>query len=149
MARVGLILEGRRIAREESPIHIDGDKVGRVTSGTFSPTLQKVIAMAYVPVASSSPGTVVDVNLRGTLVPANGRCSAVLQTQAHQSVQPENSRESRFRRFPEFVKLRSFQLSILFLRFVTMADRELQRVPAKSYQAILRQQRSDRRTATG
>ena len=70
MARVGLILEGRRIAREESPVHIDGNAVGRVTSGTFSPTLQKVIAMAYVPVASSSLGTVVDVNLRGTLVPA-------------------------------------------------------------------------------
>ena len=70
MARVGLVLEGRRIAREESPVQIDGQDVGRVTSGTFSPTLEKVIAMAYVPVAASLPGTMVDVNLRGTLVPA-------------------------------------------------------------------------------
>jgi len=70
MSRVGLVLEGRRIAREESPVQINGQDVGKVTSGTFSPTLQKVIAMAYVPVASSLPGTVVDVNLRGTLVPA-------------------------------------------------------------------------------
>jgi aminomethyltransferase len=69
-ARVGLRLEGRRIAREESPVQINGLEVGHVTSGTFSPTLQRVIAMAYVPVASSSPGTRVDVNLRGTLVPA-------------------------------------------------------------------------------
>lgn len=69
-ARVGLMLEGRRIAREESAVHIDGHEVGRVTSGTFSPTLQKVIAMAYVPVGSSSIGTKVEVNLRGTLVPA-------------------------------------------------------------------------------
>ena len=70
LARVGLVLEGRRIAREESPVQINGQDVGKVTSGTFSPTLQKVIAMAYVPVASSSPGTTVEVNLRGTLVPA-------------------------------------------------------------------------------
>lgn len=70
MARVGLVLEGRRIAREESPIEIAGSVVGKVTSGTFSPTLQKVIAMAYVPVSSAAVGTKVDVNLRGTLVPA-------------------------------------------------------------------------------
>ena len=70
MARVGLILEGRRIAREESPVVVDGQDVGKVTSGTFSPTLQKVIAMAYVPVASSAIGTTLEVNLRGTLVPA-------------------------------------------------------------------------------
>jgi len=68
--RVGLVLEGRRIAREEAPIEIDGQVVGRVTSGTFSPTLQKVIAMAYLPVPVSSPGTTVEVNLRGTLVRA-------------------------------------------------------------------------------
>ena len=70
LARVGLVLEGRRIAREESPVHVDGKEAGKVTSGTFSPTLQKVIAMAYVPVASSAIGTPVEVNLRGTLVPA-------------------------------------------------------------------------------
>lgn len=70
MARVGLVLEGRRIAREDSSVQIKGQEVGRVTSGTFSPTLQKVIAMAYVPVESSSPETSVDVNLRGTLIPA-------------------------------------------------------------------------------
>lgn len=70
IARVGLVLEGRRIAREETPIQINGQDVGKVTSGTFSPTLQKVIAMAYVPIASSAVGTKVDVNLRGTLIPA-------------------------------------------------------------------------------
>jgi len=70
MARVGLILEGRRIAREESPVEMSGTVVGKVTSGTFSPTLQKVIAMGYVPVSAAAAGTKVDVNLRGTLVPA-------------------------------------------------------------------------------
>lgn len=70
MARVGLVLENRRIAREESPVVIGGAEVGKVTSGTFSPTLQKVIAMAYIPIASSAIGTKLDVSLRGTLVPA-------------------------------------------------------------------------------
>jgi aminomethyltransferase len=70
MARVGLVLEGRRIAREESPVLVEGQLVGRVTSGTFSPTLQKVIAMAYVAHQHSSEGTKVEVNLRGTMVAA-------------------------------------------------------------------------------
>lgn len=70
MARVGLVLEGRRIAREETPIQQGGVVVGKVTSGTFSPTLQKVIAMAYVPVESSAVGTKLEVDLRGTLIPA-------------------------------------------------------------------------------
>ena len=70
MARVGLVLEGRRIAREEFPIEIAGSLAGKVTSGTFSPTLQKVIAMGYVPVSASAVGTRVNVNLRGTLVAA-------------------------------------------------------------------------------
>ena len=70
MARVGLVLEGRRIAREESPVVIGGAELGKVTSGTFSPTLQRVIAMAYVPIASAAVGTNLEVSLRGTLVPA-------------------------------------------------------------------------------
>ncbi len=68
--RVGLVLEGRRIAREETPVMIDGVEAGRVTSGTFSPTLQKTIAMAYVPCSHAAVGTKLSVNLRGTMVPA-------------------------------------------------------------------------------
>lgn len=68
--RVGLILEGRRIAREESPVLVGGQEVGVVTSGTFSPTLQKVIAMAYVTKSASAVGTRLEVSLRGTTVPA-------------------------------------------------------------------------------
>jgi aminomethyltransferase len=70
ITRVGLVLEGRRIAREESPVQLRDSVIGKVTSGTFSPTLQKVVAMAYVPPSVSAPGTKLDVNLRGSLVPA-------------------------------------------------------------------------------
>src|SRR5947209_8910463 len=46
--RVGLELQGKRIAREGDVVRRDGRDVGRVTSGTFSPTLGRAIAMAYV-----------------------------------------------------------------------------------------------------
>jgi aminomethyltransferase len=67
--RVGLALEGRRIAREGSPVFIDGNECGTVTSGTFSPTLQQVIAMAYVPTDVAIPGRAIEVELRGTMLP--------------------------------------------------------------------------------
>jgi aminomethyltransferase len=69
--RVGLELAGRRIAREGSAVlSRDGKKVGRVTSGTFAPTLQKAIAMAYVEPSLSSVGTELAVDVRGTAEPA-------------------------------------------------------------------------------
>ncbi len=46
--RVGIELEGKRIAREGSKIFAGEREVGEVTSGTFSPTLEKSIAMGYV-----------------------------------------------------------------------------------------------------
>ncbi len=46
---VGLVLEGRRIARQGTKVFAaGGEVVGEVTSGTLSPTLGKSIAMAYV-----------------------------------------------------------------------------------------------------
>lgn len=68
--RVGLELAGRRIAREETPILVDGAVVGKVTSGTFSPTLQKPIAMGYVPATAAAAGTSLAVDLRGKIEPA-------------------------------------------------------------------------------
>lgn len=70
LRRVGLILEGRRIARENSPVLHDGNEVGHVTSGSFSPTLDQVIAMAYVPSGLSEPGTALSVSIRGSIVGA-------------------------------------------------------------------------------
>jgi aminomethyltransferase len=66
-ARVGLVLDGKRIAREHTPVKVGSETVGEVTSGTFSPTLQKTIAMAYVSRAYSKPGTRLDVDLRGKI----------------------------------------------------------------------------------
>ena len=68
--RVGLELDSRRIAREHTPILVDGQPAGTVTSGTFSPTLQKSIAMGYVPARAATPGTSVAVDIRGKIEPA-------------------------------------------------------------------------------
>ena len=48
----------------------EGRAVGQVTSGTFTPTLQKAIAMAYVTPASAALGTVCAVDVRGKAEPA-------------------------------------------------------------------------------
>lgn len=64
--RVGFILDGKAPAREGAEIiTLDGEKIGRVTSGGFSPTLSKPIAMGYVETKYSAPGTEVFIVVRG------------------------------------------------------------------------------------
>lgn len=63
--RVGLQLGSRRIAREHSEVFLGNERIGQVTSGTFSPTLEQSIAMAYVAGPRSSTGTTLEVDIRG------------------------------------------------------------------------------------
>src|SRR5690554_689692 len=48
----------------------DSSVIGRVTSGTMAPSLGKAIGMGYVPVAMSSPGTDIFINIRNKPVAA-------------------------------------------------------------------------------
>jgi aminomethyltransferase len=68
--RVGLELAGRRAAREHYAVFANGSPVGEVTSGTFSPTLQKPIAMAYVPPKYAEIGAELAIDIRGSAEPA-------------------------------------------------------------------------------
>jgi aminomethyltransferase len=68
--RVGLELAGKRIGREGAAVLAGERPVGRVCSGTFAPTLQKTIAMAYVERAAAAPGTRLAVDVRGKPEPA-------------------------------------------------------------------------------
>ncbi|RMF11738.1 MAG: glycine cleavage system aminomethyltransferase GcvT, partial [Alphaproteobacteria bacterium] len=70
--RVGLRLEGRAIAREGAEIMDESgeNEIGRVTSGTFSPTLQRPIAMGYVKTALADAGRALRVAVRRRLEPA-------------------------------------------------------------------------------
>ncbi|MFM7799259.1 MAG: glycine cleavage system aminomethyltransferase GcvT [Planctomycetota bacterium] len=60
---VGFEVEGRRAARQGMGIHRGGEHVGHVTSGCLSPTLDKVIAMGYVPSELSAEGTEFEIDL--------------------------------------------------------------------------------------
>ncbi|MDQ7006222.1 MAG: glycine cleavage system aminomethyltransferase GcvT [Acidobacteriota bacterium] len=68
--RAGLEIVGRGIARKGHAIVHDGEKVGEISSGTWSPTLEKAIAMAYLPVGLAVPGTDILVEVRGRQLPA-------------------------------------------------------------------------------
>ncbi len=63
-ARVGLELEGKRIARQGAEVLQGGQPVGLVTSGTFSPTLRKGVALALVN-SQVTEGAEVSVDVRG------------------------------------------------------------------------------------
>ena len=62
---VGLKLQGRAIARHDYPVVHNGVVVGIITSGTWSPTLEEAIALAYVPSDLAKVGTEVKVSIRG------------------------------------------------------------------------------------
>ena len=66
---VGLKGLGRRAGRSHYPVLKDGTVVGEVTSGQPSPTLGYPIALAYVDVEHSTPGTALDIDLRGKAEP--------------------------------------------------------------------------------
>ena len=68
--RVGLELEGKRIAREGAALLLNGKNIGKVTSGTFAPTLGESIAMAYIDPRHAAPGTLCEVDIRGKTEPA-------------------------------------------------------------------------------
>lgn len=69
--RIGLVLEGRAPAREGAVIQdLKGQDVGIVTSGSFSPTLGKPIAMGYVERHLAVNGTSLNLIVRGQPLPA-------------------------------------------------------------------------------
>jgi aminomethyltransferase len=67
---VGFVMESRGIARHGHQVIIDGREAGRVTSGTFTPTLQKAIGLAFVPTSHSKPGTEIEISIREHLATA-------------------------------------------------------------------------------
>ena len=67
---VGFEVTGRGIARQGHGVVSDGGAVGRVTSGTWSPTFEKALGMAYVPPAMAAPGAPLTLEVRGKPLPA-------------------------------------------------------------------------------
>ncbi|MEM8546575.1 MAG: glycine cleavage system aminomethyltransferase GcvT [Pseudomonadota bacterium] len=64
---VGLVLEGRGVLRDHQKVHAtDGDEIGEITSGGFSPTMQASIALARV---TLDIGQRAEVNIRNRQLP--------------------------------------------------------------------------------
>ena len=66
---IGLVLEDKGVLRNHQKITCNGQGDGEITSGSFSPTLGKAIAMARAP-AGVEPGTTCQVDIRGKLLNA-------------------------------------------------------------------------------
>jgi glycine cleavage system T protein (aminomethyltransferase) len=70
---VGFAVEGRGIARQgHAVLAAEGEArpVGVVTSGTWSPTFEKALGMAYVPPRLAAPGTPLAIDVRGKALAA-------------------------------------------------------------------------------
>ena len=67
---VGFEVTDRGIARDAQDVLIDGQRVGRVTSGSPAPFLKKNIGMAYVPVEFANEGRAIEIDVRGRMVAA-------------------------------------------------------------------------------
>jgi aminomethyltransferase len=69
--RVGFDVDGRQPVREGALVlDGEGNEVGRITSGGFSPSLQRPIAMGYVASHLAEPGTELKLEQRGKLFDA-------------------------------------------------------------------------------
>ncbi len=62
---VGFEMVDRAIARHGHACYAGDACVGRVTSGTRTPHLQKALGLAYLPVSHAAPGTDFDIDIRG------------------------------------------------------------------------------------
>jgi aminomethyltransferase len=69
--RVGFEIDGRQPVREGALVlDGEGNEVGKVTSGGFSPSLQRPIAMGYVATPFAEPGAALKLEQRGKLFDA-------------------------------------------------------------------------------
>jgi aminomethyltransferase len=67
---VGFEVTERGIARDDQEVVVDGERVGKVTSGSPAPFLKKNIGFAYVPAEYASVGQDIKIDVRGRLVGA-------------------------------------------------------------------------------
>ncbi len=69
--RVGFLVEGKAPAREGADIEtLEGRRIGRLTSGSFAPSLGRPIGMGYVEAGAAKIGASVNLIIRGRAAPA-------------------------------------------------------------------------------
>lgn len=62
---VGMVIDGKRIARDGMDVLAGGAKVGRVTSGTFAPSVERAVCIAYVDRDHAATGNRLVIDVRG------------------------------------------------------------------------------------
>ena len=62
------LADPRSVALGNEPVRVDGEIVGRVTTGGYGYTVERSIAYAYLPTDRGSPGTAVEVEIFGRWV---------------------------------------------------------------------------------
>jgi aminomethyltransferase len=67
---IGFEVEGKNVPRHGYEIKKDNEKIGTVTSGMFSPILDKCIGLGYIKTEFSEVGSIFDIDIRGKLVKA-------------------------------------------------------------------------------
>lgn len=67
---VGFEMTKRGVPRHDMEIVKDGETVGKVTSGNFSPILQQGIGLGVLPLDLCQEGTIVAIDIRGKRVPS-------------------------------------------------------------------------------
>ena len=67
---VGFEVTDRGIARDDQEVIVNGERVGKVTSGSPAPFLKKNIGFAYVPVEYAKVDQQIQIDVRGKLVAA-------------------------------------------------------------------------------
>ena len=75
---VGIEMADRSIARHGYAVLVNGRRVGEVTSGSYGPSVDKSIAMAYLETELAAVGTAVDVEIR-----SHARSARVVKTPFH------------------------------------------------------------------
>lgn len=68
---VWMKLDGTDVVNTGDPISVDGVDVGRVTSGSYSPTQRRGVAMGYVQPSHAIPGIGVEILSAGAKLPAS------------------------------------------------------------------------------
>lgn len=68
---MGIVMADRMVPREDYPVLVNEDRsVGTMSSGVFSPTLERGIGMAFIQSAAAKAGTPCMVEIRGKAYPA-------------------------------------------------------------------------------
>lgn len=67
---VGFMIDERMVARQGQEIYSNGNKIGKVTSGSLSPILNKNIGLAYIDNGFNKTGTPVEIKIRDKKIKA-------------------------------------------------------------------------------